>query len=74
MDDRLERQQAVGLCAECRFARSIRGSRSIFWLCERSRDDSTFARYPRLPIRSCRGFATAPDASSAQSVEPPGER
>jgi hypothetical protein len=57
----------VGLCAGCvhtRVVESRRGSR--FRLCQRSRTDPTFPRYPNLPVRACRGFQpasarTAPD-------------
>jgi len=33
--------------------RTTRGS--VFSLCERSRDDASFPRYPRLPVLECRG-------------------
>lgn len=46
----------AGLCLECRHGRRIRGARSIFWLCERSRIDPRFPRYPRLPVRRCAGY------------------
>src|SRR5438132_12238324 len=45
-----------GLCAECRHARVVSGANSRFWLCERSRTDARFPRYPRLPVRRCPGF------------------
>jgi hypothetical protein len=47
---------AVGLCARCRHARRVATPRSLFWLCERSRTDPGYARYPRLPMLSCPGF------------------
>lgn len=47
---------SVGLCARCRHARRVATPRSLFWLCERSRDDASFARYPRLPVLTCLGF------------------
>jgi len=28
----------------------------VFSLCERSRSDPSFPRYPRLPVMSCRGY------------------
>jgi hypothetical protein len=34
--------------------RTTRGSR--FSLCELSKTNSDFPRYPRLPVLSCRGF------------------
>jgi hypothetical protein len=36
---------------------SQKGSR--FVMCERSKDDPAFSRYPRLPVLQCRGFETA---------------
>jgi hypothetical protein len=51
-----ESPQQVGLCAGCRYARRVRTPRSRFWLCERSREDASYDRYPRLPVLSCRGF------------------
>lgn len=54
-----------GLCGACRYAREVATSRgSTFVLCERSRTDPTFARYPRLPVLACRGYeAPPPDAA-----------
>jgi hypothetical protein len=49
-----------GLCAVCRHARVVisgRGSR--FLLCERSRVDPRFPRYPPLPVIRCAGFDAA---------------
>ena len=45
-----------GLCAHCRHGRPIEGARSTFWLCERSRSDPAYPRYPRLPVVHCAGF------------------
>jgi hypothetical protein len=49
-------EQNVGLCARCRHARQVATPRSLFWLCERSRTDTSYARYPRLPMLDCPGF------------------
>jgi len=47
----------VGLCATCRHQRIVRTTRgSVFSLCERSRTDPAFPKYPRLPVLSCAGF------------------
>ena len=46
-----------GLCSRCvnmRVVASDRGSRFI--LCELSRTDDRFPRYPRLPVIACAGF------------------
>jgi hypothetical protein len=53
----------VGLCARCALCRLIEGARSTFYLCERSKTDPHYAKYPVLPVRDCPGFeAGAPDA------------
>ena len=44
----------AGLCARCRHVRvvvSAKGSR--FYMCERSRDDERFPRYPPIPVLRC---------------------
>jgi hypothetical protein len=47
----------VGLCATCHHHRIIAsGKGSRFLLCERSRSDSRFPRYPSLPVLACLGF------------------
>jgi hypothetical protein len=71
-----ETPQQVGLCAGCRHARIVRTPRSRFWLCERSREDASYDRYPRLPVLACPGFEPgepgAPDPDPAE--DPPRER
>lgn len=50
--------ERVGLCASCvhhRIVENRRGSR--FHLCELSRTDARFPRYPRLPVLRCEGYA-----------------
>ena len=45
------------LCEGCRSLRVVltpKGSR--FLLCERSKDDHRFAKYPRQPVFSCPGY------------------
>jgi hypothetical protein len=50
-------RDCAGLCADCVHARSVESSRgSVFLLCELSRSDPRFAKYPRLPVLSCPGF------------------
>jgi hypothetical protein len=47
----------AGLCGACQHSRSIENDRgSVFVLCERSRVDPAFPRYPRLPVVACPGF------------------
>ena len=46
-----------GLCDLCRHARRITSGRgSTFILCELSRTDPRFPRYPNLPVLICAGF------------------
>jgi len=66
-------QPNVGLCARCRHARIVATPRSRFWLCERSREDASYARYPRLPMLACPGFeAGQPGADEGTTSEPRG--
>ena len=46
----------AGLCDACVHQRVIRNTRgSEFSLCERSRSDPAYPRYPRLPVLHCPG-------------------
>lgn len=46
-----------GLCGTCAHARVIENRRgSRFHLCERSRIDARYPRYPRLPVLECPGW------------------
>lgn len=57
-----------GLCPACRHSQAVHTPRSVFLLCQRSRDDASYERYPRQPVRACPGFEPA-----AQGETPPGE-
>ena len=58
----------VGLCSACLYARRIWSDRgSLFYLCERSRTDPTFATYPSLPVVACEGFEAATRAVQVQT-------
>ncbi len=47
----------AGLCDRCQHQRLVSNTRgSTFSLCELSRTDPAFPRYPRLPVESCAGF------------------
>ena len=46
----------LGLCADCRFRTTITSDRgSHFYQCQRSLTDSSFPKYPRLPVLQCPG-------------------
>lgn len=47
----------VGLCADCTSLRRVTSSRDYaFYLCGRAASDPRFAKYPVLPVLTCRGF------------------
>jgi hypothetical protein len=49
--------QYAGLCADCAYSRRVQNDRqSVFYLCERSKSDAAFVKYPRLPVRECVGY------------------
>jgi hypothetical protein len=50
-----------GLCDDCRHQRLVPNRRgSVFSLCERSREDPAYPRYPRLPVLACPGHERRP--------------
>jgi hypothetical protein len=50
----------IGLCWNCEYARHVEGKEStVYFLCERSLTDSTFPKYPRLPILRCSGYVNS---------------
>jgi len=45
------------LCASCTHMRRIVSDRgSVFYLCELSKTDPRFPKYPRLPVLACVGY------------------
>jgi hypothetical protein len=47
----------AGLCDSCRHQRLVPNTRgSMFSLCERSKADPAYPRYPRLPVSACPGY------------------
>ena len=64
MDSAASSVPGAGLCNTCVYQRVVattRGSR--FSLCERSRSDPVYKRYPPLPVRACPGFQAGRRAS-----------
>ena len=46
-----------GLCPSCAHVRRIVSDKSsTFWMCERSRDDARYPRYPAQPRMVCDGY------------------
>jgi hypothetical protein len=55
----------AGLCDSCLHQKIIRTSRGgEFSMCERSKTDERFPKYPRLPVLECPGYERR-DAASA---------
>lgn len=55
--ERARSRHEPGLCPRCRSVRRIENARgSVFLLCERSREDPRFPRYPAQPVLDCTGF------------------
>lgn len=61
----------IGLCAACVHRRVVRSRRgSTFLLCELSRTDARFPRYPTLPVLECVGFEPGmPESSVTEEAE-----
>jgi len=54
---------AAGLCDSCLHQKLVPNTRgSVFSLCERSREDPAYPRYPRLPVLKCLGWERAASA------------
>jgi len=49
--------EMAGLCSQCQHARLIESSKgSVFLLCELSKTDPQFSKFPRLPVLTCPGY------------------
>lgn len=47
----------AGLCATCEHVRRVTSDRgSVFYLCQLSKVDPNFPKYPRLPVLACSGY------------------
>jgi len=61
----IEHDPTAGLCSRCLHARQIESARgSTFVLCELSRSNPRFAKYPRLPVLSCDGFRSTAESAT----------
>jgi len=63
---------AVGLCATCRWMRTVTNRRgSVFYRCGRADDDPRFVRYPPLPVLTCPGYEAS---DPLHETTPPADR
>lgn len=61
----------AGLCDRCRHQQLVPNTRgSVFSLCQRSRTDPAYPRYPRLPVLSCPGFEPPPEPAGEGAEQP----
>ena len=62
VDTSRARARCAGLCETCTHRRLVPNTRgSVFSLCERSRTDPAYPRYPRLPVLECAGHQPRED-------------
>lgn len=60
----------AGLCTSCCHPAAVSSSRgSVFYLCQLSRTDPRFPRYPVLPVVECGGYLPTVPPKSRQSGE-----
>jgi hypothetical protein len=49
----------AGLCDTCKHQKVVRNRRgSVFSLCELSKTDPSYPKYPRLPVERCAGYVS----------------
>ena len=49
--------ETVSLCVACQYRRVVKNARgSVFFLCEKSKTDARFAKYPIMPVIECKGY------------------
>lgn len=59
----------AGLCDRCAHQRLVPNTRgSVFSLCELSRTDPGFPRYPPVPVLSCPGFQPTPASETPERL------
>lgn len=65
----------AGLCESCAHAQIVTSSRqSVFYLCQLSATNPKFAKYPRLPVRECEGYADQRSKVKSQRLKVEGQR
>ena len=70
-ENRVDVRWPPGLCGGCVHARIVETAReSRFVLCELSRTDPRFPRYPNLPVLACDGFEAGDRTSQVTTNRP----
>jgi hypothetical protein len=64
-----QRRAEIGLCLGCVHHTLIVGKNgNEFHLCEKNKTDSSFLKYPRLPVLNCKGYQSKDDTKRRGSV------
>lgn len=66
-----EDRDRIGLCRTCRHAQQVPSRHRVYWLCRLAATDARFAKYPRLPVTGCEGYARVEVAAGPDAPEPP---
>ncbi len=46
-----------GLCSTCAHSQRVGTTRgTLYWMCELSKSDPRFRKYPKLPVLKCEGY------------------
>jgi hypothetical protein len=53
-----------GLCESCRWMREVTTTRSRFLLCELSKTDAAYPKYPPQPVVRCEGHQEQTDETT----------
>jgi hypothetical protein len=60
----------AGLCVTCEHVRRVMSDRgSVFYLCQLSKVDPSFPKYPRLPVLACAGYERSQDSEASRPIE-----
>jgi hypothetical protein len=64
-----QRRAEIGLCLGCvHHALIVSKNGSEFHLCEKNKEDSSFHKYPRLPVLNCKGYQSTEDTERGRGV------
>ncbi|MEZ4826909.1 MAG: hypothetical protein R3C61_11600 [Bacteroidia bacterium] len=59
----------TSLCHTCAFMREVSNKRgSIFFQCEKSRSNPSYARYPMQPVWTCKGYEPRPQRKEGENI------
>ncbi len=61
-NDRTKRVREMSLCHTCKYKSEVRSAKgSVFLYCEYSGIDSSYPKYPPLPVLSCSAYVKKTD-------------